>query len=105
MSKNKEKELKVMDFVNENSTVNERVEEVTEMATEKKGLIAKFKGLKTWQKVGIIAAGVVGVGLGGTAIVKMVSDNREAATDLVEAAEEYCKPFGGIQKNLSVSFL
>lgn len=93
MSKNvnktvEEKELKVMDFVNENSTVEETVEEVTEMATEKKGLIAKFKGLKTWQKVAIIGTGVVGVGLGGTAIVKLISENHEAAADLVEVAEE-----------------
>ena len=87
MSKNTEKELKVMEFVNENSTVEENKEEV-EMVEEKKGIIAKFKGLKTWQKVGIIAAGVAGLGLGGTAVVKLLSNNREAAADLVEAAEE-----------------
>ena len=86
------KELEVADFVNENSAVNE-IQEETKMV-EKKNIVAKFKGLKTWQKAAIIAVGVAGVGLGGKVIFDVVSKNHEVVTDAVELAADVAEEAG-----------
>lgn len=84
----KEKELKVADFVNEHEE-DEVMNDVAQQNEKKEiKVMAKFKGLKTWQKA-LIGVGVVaGVGLGGKAIYDLVSKNREAATQIADVVQE-----------------
>jgi tRNA A22 N-methylase len=83
-----EKELKVADFVNEHKE-DEVMNDVAQQNEKKEiKVMAKFKGLKTWQKA-LIGVGVVaGVGLGGKAIYDLVSKNREAATQIADVVQE-----------------
>jgi tRNA A22 N-methylase len=83
-----EKELKVADFVNEHKE-DEVMNDVAQQNEKKEiKVMAKFKGLKTWQKA-LIGVGVVaGVGLGGKVIYDLVSKNREAATQIADVVQE-----------------
>lgn len=93
MAQSKEQELKVADFVNEHKE-DEAVNEVQQNDKKEVKVIAKFKGLKTWQKA-LIGVGVLaGVGLGGKAIYNLVSKNREAVTDVVEAVADAAEEAG-----------
>lgn len=72
-------------------TTQTAVEEIVETTSEKKGLISKIKGLKTWQKIALGATTVAGIGTGVILLLKkgnseeIVETVVEAATDVIES--------------------
>lgn len=72
----------VVNNVNQESEVKAMVE------TEKKGLIAKFNGLKTWQKVLIVGTAATAVVVGGKVIYDLVKTKPEVVADVAEAVAQ-----------------
>ena len=66
--------------INEESVVNGENTEI-QVTDEKTGLIAKFNGLKLWQKAMIIAGGATLVFVGGKLVFKAVGKKPEVIAD------------------------
>lgn len=81
----------IMEVSEMTETTQTAVEGIVETANEKKGLISKIKGLKTWQKIALGATAVAGIGTGAILLLKkgnseeIVETVVEAATDVIES--------------------
>lgn len=76
--------------MNQEVTTEEKVEEikdVVEIQEVKKGPVAWFSGLKTWQKIALGGA-VVGVGVyGGIKLRKVLKKNSKQVVEAIEEAQ------------------
>lgn len=85
MTKNNE-EVKVVDLVDVEELTGDQQQEVVEVE-KKTNLVSKIKNLKTWQKVALGVAAVVGAGFGGKILINAIKTKPDVVTDVIETAD------------------